>query len=258
MNRSPALPAAAAAAGPREARSGAALSLRGIEKSFRIGDQTIDVLRGIDLEVPYGQPVALVGTSGAGKSTLLHIAGLLERPNSGQVLVDGIDGWSLAPEARARVRNTKIGFVFQFYHLLPELTALENVLLPAMIALSPAAYRAERQRSTDAARALLERFGLTPRAGHRPSQLSGGERQRVALARALIHDPPILIADEPTGNLDSATGEKVLELLFDEQRKRGFALLLVTHDPRLAARCPRSVRMQDGRVVDDVSGPHAA
>ncbi|TAJ18291.1 MAG: ABC transporter ATP-binding protein [Planctomycetota bacterium] len=231
-----------------------ALEVRGIAKEFQVGSETLHVLRGIDLSIPYGQPVALVGSSGAGKSTLLHIAGLLERPTSGEVRVDGVEGWALAPDARALVRNRKIGFVFQFYHLLSELSALENVLLPAMISHSPSEWRGEKAKLTDAARALLARFGLEARMRHRPAQLSGGERQRVALARALLHDPPILIADEPTGNLDTATGEKVLELLFDEQRTRHFAMLLVTHDPKLAARCPRTVRMQDGRIVGDTNG----
>ncbi|MBM3977079.1 MAG: ABC transporter ATP-binding protein [Planctomycetes bacterium] len=235
-----------------------ALEVRGIAKSFQVGSETLDVLRGIDLAIPYGQPVALVGSSGAGKSTLLHIAGLLERPSAGSVRVDGVDGWNLSPDERAKVRNRKVGFVFQFYHLLPELSALENVLLPAMIAHSPGEYRAARAQLTEAALGLLARFGLQARTKHRPSQLSGGERQRVALARALIHDPPILIADEPTGNLDSATGERVLELLFDEQRTRHFAMLLVTHDAKLAARCPRTVTMRDGRIVGDTNGSGAA
>jgi len=224
------------------------LAARAIRKSFQIGSQKLEVLHGIDLELRRGELLALMGSSGAGKSTLLHILGLLDPPTEGEILLEGLSAWKLPVERRARVRNQKIGFVFQFYHLLPELNALENVLLPAMIAWSALEYRGKKTELRERAVDMLERFGLSARLKHRPAQLSGGERQRVAIARALFLDPPILIADEPTGNLDSATGEKVLELLLAEQAKRSLSLLLVTHDERIARRCRRIVHMSDGRV----------
>ncbi|MDZ4774389.1 MAG: ABC transporter ATP-binding protein [Planctomycetota bacterium] len=225
------------------------IASRGIVKSFQIADRTLEVLHGVDIEVARGELVALMGASGAGKSTLIQILGLLDQPTSGKVILDGVDAWSLPAKERAALRNRSIGFVFQFYHLLPELSALENVLLPAMIGNGYAAYRSSKRAFEDRARSTLVQFGLENRLKHRPAQLSGGERQRVAIARALFLDPKIVIADEPTGNLDSATGERVLELLLTEQRNRGLSLLLVTHDERLAARCQRVVRMEDGRVV---------
>ena len=233
------------------ASSGTLLAARGIVRSFRIGAQKLEVLHGVDLELRRGELLALMGSSGAGKSTLLHILGLLDPPTAGEVILEGESAWQRPVEERARLRNEKIGFVFQFYHLLPELSALENVLLPAMIAESALEYRSRRREHEERARAMLERFGLADRLKHRPPQLSGGERQRVAIARALFLDPPILIADEPTGNLDSATGEKVLELLLAEQEKRGLSMLLVTHDERIARRCKRVVAMRDGRIESD-------
>ncbi|MCK6446392.1 MAG: ABC transporter ATP-binding protein [Planctomycetes bacterium] len=226
----------------------AVLSARGVKKSFRVGDRELEVLHGVDFTLQPGEILALTGPSGAGKSTLLHILGLLDRPTSGTVTLDGESAWELSGEDRARLRNRKIGFVFQFYHLISELTALENVLLPAMVGESAGEFRANRERHENAARKMLDDFGLTERLAHRPAQLSGGERQRVALARALLYDPPIVIADEPTGNLDRATGERVLELLFREQAARRFSLLFVTHDERLAERCERRVVMVDGVV----------
>jgi lipoprotein-releasing system ATP-binding protein len=192
-----------------------------------------------------------MGASGAGKSTLIQILGLLEEPTDGTVAFEGRDAWRLAATERARLRNERVGFVFQFYHLLPELTAVENVLLPAMIGRSFGGWRARRKELLARAEETLARFGLSERLEHRPAQLSGGERQRVAIARALFLDPPLVVADEPTGNLDSATGEKVLELLLGERERRGLSLLLVTHDERLAARCQRVVVMEDGRVKAD-------
>ena len=224
------------------------LAARGIRKTFRLGETELEVLHGVDLELRRGERLALMGHSGAGKSTLLHTLGLLDRPSAGEVVIEGQSAWKLPATARAGLRNRRIGFVFQFYHLIPELTALENVLLPAMIAERGTAYRRNRQRHHDLAVDTLTRFGLAKRLAHRPPQLSGGERQRVALARALFHDPPILIADEPTGNLDRATGERVLDLLFSEQERRSLSLLLVTHDERLAARCERVLFMEDGRI----------
>lgn len=225
------------------------IAARGIVKSFQIADRSLEVLHGVDLDVKQGELVALMGASGAGKSTLIQILGLLDQPTAGSVILDGVSAWELSMVERAALRNRAIGFVFQFYHLLPELTAVENVLLPAMIAHSLRSYRAKSKELRDRAQSMLVKFGLEKRLDHRPAQLSGGERQRVAIARALFLDPKLVIADEPTGNLDSATGERVLELLLSEQRERGLSLLLVTHDERLAARCQRVVRMEDGRVL---------
>jgi lipoprotein-releasing system ATP-binding protein len=227
----------------------ALISAHGIKKSFQIADRSLEVLHGVDLQVGHGELVALMGASGAGKSTLIQILGLLDQPTAGKVMLDGRSAWELSPTDRAALRNRAIGFVFQFYHLLPELNALENVLLPAMIGHGYGEYRSKAREYKERARSMLAQFGLEQRIEHRPAQLSGGERQRVAIARALFLDPKLVIADEPTGNLDSATGERVLELLLSEQKNRGLSLLLVTHDERLAARCQRVVRMEDGRVV---------
>ena len=226
----------------------ALLAARGVKKAFRMGETELEVLHGVDLELRRGERLALMGPSGAGKSTLMHTLGLLDRPSAGEVVVEGQSAWQLPTVERAALRNRRIGFVFQFYHLIPELTALENVLLPAMIASGADAYRARPAEHRARAEETLTRFGLAKRLTHRPPQLSGGERQRVALARALHHDPPILIADEPTGNLDRTTGERVLDLLFAEQERRSLSLLLVTHDERLAARCGRVLHMEDGRI----------
>ncbi len=246
------------------------LAARWIKKSFLIGERgrrqprwwprlgprprargetrELEILHGIDLDLFEGELVALIGASGAGKSTLLHCLGLLDRPSSGEVWVRGREAWKLSLGERARIRNREIGFVFQFYHLLPELDALENVLLPAMIGESRLSFLRRRREFRERAAALLERFGLGERLHHRPAQLSGGERQRVAMARALFLDPAILLADEPTGNLDSATGAAVLDLLLEEQRRRKLSMVLVTHDEEIAARCGRIVHMKDGRV----------
>jgi lipoprotein-releasing system ATP-binding protein len=224
------------------------LRAEAIYKSFRVGDRELGVLHGVDLELPAGQSAALVGASGAGKSTLLHILGLLDTPSSGKVWFEGQDAWALGPERRAELRNRRVGFVFQFYHLLAELDAVENVLLPAMITHGRGAYHRRSRGLRERARAMLTDFGLGDRLRHKPGMLSGGERQRVALARALFNDPALLICDEPTGNLDSQTGEKVLELLFAEQARRQVSLLIVTHDPRVAARCSTVFEMKDGRL----------
>jgi lipoprotein-releasing system ATP-binding protein len=227
------------------------LAARGIRKGFAIGERTLDVLHGVDLDLSRGELLGLMGASGAGKSTLLHILGLLDPPGEGEVWLDGERAWRVPVEARARLRNEKLGFVFQFYHLLPELDAVENVLLPAMIARDGGARYGNRKALRGRAREMLAKFGLASRLEHRPAQLSGGERQRVAIARALFLDPLVVIADEPTGNLDSTTGEKVLELLLAEQRERNLSLLLVTHDERVASRCQRVVTMEDGRVLGE-------
>ena len=237
------------AAPPPSGERAPALEARGLTKSFTLGSRRLEILHGIDLALGSGELLALVGSSGAGKSTLLHCLGLLERPDEGRVQLLGTTPWELALTERAALRNRQIGFVFQFYHLLPELTALENVLLPAMIGESRLAFGARRHEHRERGTALLERFGLKERLTHRPAQLSGGERQRVAMARALYLDPPILLADEPTGNLDSTTGAAVLELLLEEQRRRHLSMILVTHDEKIATRCQRVVTMKDGRIV---------
>ena len=234
------------------------LSGLGIRRSFPVGERSLEILHGVDLELGRGQRVSLMGASGAGKTTLLNILGLLDRPTEGEVWLDGRSAWSMTTQERARLRNASIGFVFQFYHLLAELNALENALLPAMIALPHVAYRSKREEYEDKAVSMLKRFGLGDRLKHRPGQLSGGEQQRVAIARALLLDPPLIIADEPTGNLDSSTGERVLELLFEEQETRRTALLLVTHDHRLAQRCERMVHMADGLIQADSTHPMPA
>ena len=200
------------------------------------------MLNGIDLVLRPGEIVALVGPSGAGKSTMLHVAGLLERPDGGAVLIDGEDCGRLSDDRRTLLLRSQIGFVYQFHHLLPEFSALENVMLPQMIAAVP------RRRAREKAAGLLERVGLAPRAGHRPARLSGGEQQRVAIARALANDPKILLGDEPTGNLDHATGESVLQTLLDLVSGTGLAALIATHNLDLARRLDRVVALEDGRL----------
>jgi lipoprotein-releasing system ATP-binding protein len=219
------------------------LALRGIRRNFRTGGTEIAVLNGVDFELEQGEVVALVGPSGAGKSTLLHIAGLLERPDSGAVMIGARDCSRLSEEERTQLRRTELGFVYQFHHLLPEFSALENVMLPQMIA------GAGRRPARDKAMALLQRVGLAPRASHRPARLSGGEQQRVAIARALANDPKILLGDEPTGNLDHATGESVLGALLDLVRHGGLAALIATHNIELARRLDRIVALEDGRLA---------
>jgi len=231
------------------------LSASDVRKSFRIGDRDIEVLHGARLELAREERLCLMGSSGAGKSTFLHVLGLLEPPTEGEVLVHGKSAWKLPVPERAALRNRHIGFVFQAYHLLPDLTALENVTLPVRIAGSYGTVAFDRRRHTQEAAEMLDSFGLGSRLSHRPNQLSGGERQRVAIARALILQPEIIIADEPTGNLDTGTGERVLELLLEQQRERGASLLLVTHDVRIAAHCDRTLVMQDGQIEADSTVP---
>jgi lipoprotein-releasing system ATP-binding protein len=216
--------------------------LRGVRRIFRQAATELVVLNGIDLVLRPGEIVALVGPSGAGKSTMLHVAGLLERADGGAVLIGGEDCGRLSDDRRTLLRRSEIGFVYQFHHLLPEFSALENVMLPQMIAAVP------RRRAREKAAGLLERVGLAPRAGHRPARLSGGEQQRVAIARALANDPKILLGDEPTGNLDQATGENVLEALLGLVRDTGLAALIATHNLDLARRLDRIVALADGRL----------
>ena len=219
------------------------LRLQSVERRFRTEAGELAVLRGADLTLTAGEIVALVAPSGTGKSTLLHLAGLLERPDAGEVFVEGRPAGSLGDDARTAIRRTAIGFVYQFHHLLPEFTAAENVLLPQMAA------GATRAVALTRAAALLQSFGLAGRENHRPGKLSGGEQQRVAIARALANQPRILLADEPTGNLDVGTSGLVFEDLLRAVRGQGVAALIATHNPDLAARMDRVVTLRDGRVV---------
>jgi putative ABC transport system ATP-binding protein len=217
------------------------IELRGISKTVPSGAGSLTILHPLDLTIDAGRVVAITGPSGSGKSTLLGLLAGLDAPSSGSVILDGVDITALDEDSLARLRGTRIGFVFQFFHLLPSLTALENVLVPMEIAGVPQA--AARAKS------LLDEVGLRDRGHHYPSQLSGGEQQRVAIARALANNPPILLADEPTGNLDSATGHSVIELLLAVNRTRKTTLVLVTHDPELAAVADVAIALRDGRVV---------
>jgi lipoprotein-releasing system ATP-binding protein len=219
-----------------------ALELRGVRKVFRQAAIELAVLNGIDLALEPGEIVALVGPSGAGKSTMLHVAGLLERPDGGAVLIEGRDCGALSDEHRTMLRRRALGFVYQFHHLLPEFSAVENVMLPQMIA---GVTRADARRKAEA---LLGRVGLAERLTHRPARLSGGEQQRVAIVRALANDPKILLADEPTGNLDHTTAEGVIETLIDIVRAHQVAALIATHNLELAARLDRTVALEDGKV----------
>jgi len=226
------------------------VAARGIKKAFKIGDRELEVLHGVDFELYAGELLGLMGASGAGKSTLLQVVGLLDAPTSGEVFIDGRSAWRLPVNERAKLRNHKIGFVFQFYHLLPELDAVENVLLPAMIDRGWFDYRKHARELKDRARGMLVKFGLEARLAHRPAQLSGGERQRVAIARALAGAPECVLADEPTGNLDRETADGVFALMLDLARRQGMAFVMVTHDPGLAGRCDRVLKLKRGRLVD--------
>jgi len=220
------------------------IQLREVSKTVKSGDQPLTILHPLTLDIPGGQFLAIVGPSGSGKSTLLGLIAGLDAPTSGAVLIDGVDITRLDEDALARLRGEKIGFVFQFFHLIPSLTAYENIAVPMEIAGTP-----DVGRRTDA---LLQEVGLTGRAHHYPSQLSGGEQQRVALARALANAPAIVLADEPTGNLDTATGRHILELLREIHRARGTTIILVTHDAELAAIADSRMVLRDGRVVEHV------
>jgi lipoprotein-releasing system ATP-binding protein len=219
-----------------------ALELRGVRKVFRQGNVELAVLNGVDLMLAPGEIVALVGPSGAGKSTMLHVAGLLERPGGGAVLIEGRDCGALSDEHRTMLRRRALGFVYQFHHLLPEFSAVENVMLPQMIG---GVRRADARRKAEA---LLGRVGLAERLAHRPARLSGGEQQRVAIVRALANDPKILLADEPTGNLDHTTAAGVMETLIEIVRAHGLAALIATHNLELAARLDRTVALEDGTL----------
>jgi lipoprotein-releasing system ATP-binding protein len=224
------------------------MTVRGLRKSYRSGAGSLEVLRGVDLEIESGGFVAIVGQSGSGKSTLLHLMGLLDAPDDGQVRLDGDRIDDLPAARRDRLRNRSIGMVFQAYHLLPEMTALENALSPLLVRHGVVEWMRFRQAAIRRARDLLERFGLGERLHHLPRQLSGGEMQRVAIARALVAEPRVLLADEPTGNLDERTGEGILETLVELNRRDGLSIVMVTHDASIAARADRIVRLVAGRV----------
>ena len=220
------------------------IELSRIERVFRVGDSEVHALHQLDLRIDAGEYVAVMGPSGSGKSTLLNLLGLLDRPNAGTYRLEGRDITTLTAEEQARVRSERIGFVFQSFHLVPRLTAAENIALPMTLAgIAPE----ERQKRV---RQALADYGLTNRARHRPNELSGGQRQRVAIARATIMQPAMILADEPTGNLDRATGEEVMHLL-EELNSRGVTLVVVTHDPSLAARARRQLHMEDGELRHD-------
>ncbi len=216
-----------------------------LERSFDMGKQTILVLNGISMAIQRGEMVAIIGASGAGKSTLLHILGTLDRPTKGTVLFEGKDMFKASETALASFRNQRIGFVFQFHHLLPEFTALENAYLPALIQKVP------EHTAIESAKSLLTEVGLSHRFHHKPGELSGGEQQRVAVARALIRQPDLVLADEPTGNLDTHTGEELFELLRKLNQSHGTAFILVTHNEKLSHQTDRLIHLQDGQILED-------
>lgn len=223
------------------------IELRGISRSFQVGDETVNALRPLNLDIQSGEYISVMGPSGSGKSTLLNILGLLDRPDEGTYVLDGNDTVTLGDQEQAKVRRHKIGFVFQFFHLIPRLTAAENIALPMVLSgINPA----ERKKRVSAA---LNSLGIGDRAGHRPDQLSGGQRQRVAIARATIMHPSIVLADEPTGNLDRQSGTEVITIL-EELNSQGITLVMVTHDPELGKRARRKILMVDGRVASDTGG----
>lgn len=217
---------------------------RKLKKTYHDGNRTIDVLGGIDFAISRGDRLAIVGPSGSGKSTFLHLLGGLDTPTSGQVLIQGTNWQSLNEKKRCQLRNTELGFIYQFHHLLPEFTALENVAMPLLL-------RGETIINARAqAKDTLEHVGLSQRVEHKPSQLSGGERQRVAIARALVHQPKCMLADEPTGNLDHATALKVFDLMLSLNQRFNTALVIVTHDMKLAERMDRMLYLQDGQLIE--------
>jgi putative ABC transport system ATP-binding protein len=220
------------------------IDLQGIHRDFLVGDQTVHALDDVNLRIEDGEYVSIMGPSGSGKSTLLNLIGLLDRPNTGNYYLNGKDVTSLDDAAQAQVRNHEIGFVFQMFHLVPRLTAAENIELPMMLAGIPAAERAARVNR------VLEELGIADRSHHKPEQLSGGQRQRVAIARATVTEPNVLLADEPTGNLDHKSGKDVLRIL-EQLNAQGITLIMVTHDPEMGQRARRQLHMLDGRLHSD-------
>ena len=223
------------------------IRLCGVSKTVESGGQPLTILHPLDLEVAHGQCLAIVGPSGSGKSTLLGLIAGLDAPTSGQILIDGVDITALNEDSLARLRGEKIGFVFQFFHLVPSLTALENILVPMEIA--------GRRDARSRAQLLLDEVGLHDRGHHYPSQLSGGEQQRIAIARAMANDPPLILADEPTGNLDTTNGRNILDLLLTVRKARGATLVIVTHDASVAAVADARLTLRDGRSVEATASP---
>jgi len=218
-----------------------------LHKTYKLGRKDLRAVNGISVHMQKAKTTVILGPSGAGKSTLLHLVGGLDKPTSGKVLLDGKDIYKMSDKERARIRNSRIGFVFQFYHLLPEFTALENVMLPAEI--NSSGTGSARGQAKEKAIELLMAVGLKDRVHHRPGELSGGESQRAAIARALINEPEILLCDEPTGNLDSKTSEAIYELLFDLKAKTGMALVIVTHDDSISDKADHIIRIKDGKLA---------
>ncbi|MCP5145422.1 MAG: ABC transporter ATP-binding protein [Gammaproteobacteria bacterium] len=221
------------------------IHLEGIRRDFRLGEQTVHALAGIDLDIAAGEYVSIMGPSGSGKSTLLNVVALLDRPDAGSYAFDGVDVTAFDDDALARVRRENIGFVFQFFHLIPRLTAFQNVEVPLVLASVPVAERRERVNEA------LASLDLSSRAHHRPNELSGGQRQRVAIARATIMRPKVLLADEPTGNLDSVSGRQVIEIIENLNAANGVTLIVVTHDSAMGSRASRQLRLVDGRIDSD-------
>lgn len=222
------------------------IELKDIDRTFHLGDSQVNALRHINLNIKSGEYIAVMGSSGSGKSTLLNLLGLLDRPNSGSYYLQGRDVTTLNADEQAKVRSEYVGFIFQSFHLVPRLTAAANIELPLILSGIAPAERAKRVT------AALKAYGLVDRAQHRPNELSGGQRQRVAIARATVMQPMLLLADEPTGNLDRATGEEVIKLL-EALNQQGVTLVMVTHDQSLGARAQRQIKMQDGYIVEDIS-----
>jgi lipoprotein-releasing system ATP-binding protein len=229
--------------GLRQRKQTPLIQVRALQKVFKKGRTKIHALKGIDLIVKAGERVAIAGASGAGKTTLLHILGTLDRPTQGEVLYQGVDIFSRPERTLAELRNRDIGFIFQFYNLLPEFNALENTMMPALI------QGMDKKEAQDQAEEILTEVGLKDRMRHKPGELSGGEQQRVAVARALVLRPALLLADEPTGNLDSKTGERIMRLIFSLNRAKGVTLIVVTHNEALARRFPRRIFLTDGRMA---------
>lgn len=235
-----------------DAMNEAVLEARGLRREFRQGPVLLEVLRGVDLTVTAGERLAIIGASGSGKTTLLQVIGGLDRPTSGAVHVAGRDIHYVGERERGELRNRAIGFVYQFHHLLPEFSALENVAMPLLVRREPVAVARAR------AQALLERVGLGARLSHRPHQLSGGERQRAAVARALVTGPRLVLADEPTGNLDSSTGSEILDIMLRANREGSVTIVLVTHDPGVARYASRVIRMKDGKILGEETAAELA
>jgi ABC-type lipoprotein export system ATPase subunit len=240
-------------AGARKAHKDELIKLVGVWKTYRMGELDVHALRDVSLQVARGEFIAIMGASGSGKTTLMNILGCLDRPSSGSYWLDGEEVSRMSADKRAMIRNRKIGFVFQNFNLLPRTSALENVAMPLSYTASHLTEKEARRRAKE----VLERVGLGDRLHHEPSQLSGGQQQRVAIARALVNKPPLLLADEPTGNLDSKTGEEVLELFQELNREEGVTVVLVTHDPHVASHAERIIYIHDGQIVEDLPRLHS-